>query len=233
MGDFDVWLPPEKNNGEFSDSNAYLKWALTNVASMPREQIETVVKNLIDIGYLYHAARCLEISAQQNLGVFFTGNELLSYRYPNFGRFHNDIRTLLEAGCLYLRSERTRTAANAFARAQAFVEEALRQISSYEEENSKENLCLGLAFELAGHCCFPNSNADGISYYDAAEKYWSQSYNINPEEVESWKEHPVTKTVIGCLKQVAKTKVAEETTLIPLMSMDFQTRIAKARELIA
>ncbi len=231
--DLNVWLPPQNNkNNNISDTNSYLQWAFSNVASMPRENVETIVNNLIDVGFLYHAARCLEISAQHSIGVFFTGNELLSYRYPNFGNFHRDIKSLLEAGCLYIRSNREKTASVAFNRALSFVEEALRQIESFEKDSSRDILCLGLAFELAGHCCFPIGNSDGIEYYKAAENYWQQSYAIDPHQVEEWKYHPVTKTVVNCLKEVAKVKISEETTLIPLMSLDFQTRINKAKELV-
>ena len=160
--DFDVWLPPHNNDKNISDPDSYLQWAFSNIASLPRDGVITVVNNLINLGFLYHAARCLEISAQHNIGVFFTGNELLSYRYPNFGNFHRDIKALLEAGCLYIKGNREKTAALAFNRALSFVEEALRQIESYEEESTKDVLCLGLAFELAGHCCFPIGNSDGI-----------------------------------------------------------------------
>ncbi|MBC7475313.1 MAG: hypothetical protein H7263_13565, partial [Candidatus Sericytochromatia bacterium] len=181
--DFSVWLPPEGNAKNISsDTDAYLQWAFSNIASLPREGVITIVNNLVQIGFLYHAARCLEISAQHNLGVFFTGQELLNYRYPNFGYFHRDINTLLEAGCLYIKGNREKTAIIAFNRALSFVEEALRQIESYEEDSTKDVLCLGLAFELAGHCCFPISNKDGIEYYQAAEKYWQKSSEIDPYE---------------------------------------------------
>ncbi len=230
--DFDVWLPPKDNKND-KDTNSYLQWAFTNVASMPRENVDSIVKNLVDIGFIYHAARCLEISAQHSLGVFFTGKELISYRYPSFGNFHNDIKTLLEAGCLYIKGNRERTAFIAFNRALSFVEEALRQIESYEEESTKDLLCLGIAFELAGHCCFPMGHKDGFDYYKAAEKYWALGYKIDPEESEKWKEHKVTKTVINCLKEVASVKVSEKTTMIPLMSSDYQIRINKAKEFIS
>ncbi len=231
--DLNVWLPPEnKSPDKLSDSDSYLQWALANVATFSRDNVNTIVNNLIQIGFVYHAARCLEISAQHNIGVFFTGNELISYRYPNFGNFHRDIQTLLEAGCLYIRSNREKTASIAFNRALSFVEEALRQIESYEKDSTKDVLCLGLAFELAGHCCFPVGNQDGIEYYKAAVNYWDKSYEIDPYEVEQWKLHPVTKTVMNCLKEVAKVKVSEETTLIPLLSMDYQVRINKAKELV-
>lgn len=229
---FDVWLPP-KDDGNDKDTNSYLQWAFTNVASMPRENVDSIVKNLVDIGFLYHAARCLEISAQNSLGVFFTGKELINYRYPHFGSFHSDIKTLLEAGCLYIKGNRERTAFIAFNRALSFVEEALRQIESYEEESTKDLLCLGIAFELAGHCCFPIGNKDGFDYYKAAEKYWELGYQNDPEEGEKWKEHRVTKTVINCLKEVASVKVSEKTTMIPLMSSDYQIRINKAKEFVA
>ncbi|MFN4151600.1 MAG: hypothetical protein ACK4IX_11710, partial [Candidatus Sericytochromatia bacterium] len=175
----------------------------------------------------------LEISSQHNLGVFFTGKELLNYRYNSFGNFHKDIKSLLDAGCLYLKVKRERTASITFNRALSFVEEALRQLDSYEEESSKDVLCLGLAFELAGHCCLPTRNTDGIAYYEAAKKYWDMGYSIDPEEVEEWKEHIVTKTVIGALKEVAKIKFNQETSLIPLMSMDHNIRINKALEIVS
>ena len=227
--DFDVWLPP-KDSGNNNDTNSYLHWAFSNIASMSRDNVDIVVKNLINIGFTYHAARCLEISAQHSLGVFFTGNELISYRYPNFGNFHNNIKTLLESGCLYIQGNRERTALVAFNRALSFVEEALRQIESYEEDNPKDLLCLGIAFELAGHCCLPLGNKDGVDYYKAAEKYWDMGYQSDPEESEKWKENKATKIVINCLKEVAKVKISEQTSMIPLMSSDYQVRISKAKE---
>lgn len=230
--DFDVWLPPKNNDVNKNDTNSYLHWAFTNIASMPRENVDSVVKNLVDIGYTYHAARCLEISAQHSLGVFFTGTELTNYRYPNFGVFHNNIKTFLDAGCLYIKANREKTASIAFSRALSFVEEALRQLEGYDQESTKDLLCMGLAFELAGHCCFPLGNKDGFDYYQAAEKYWDMGYQNDPEEGEKWKEHKVTKTVISCLKEVAEIKVSEKTTLIPLMSLDYQIRIGKAKEFI-
>lgn len=228
--DLNVWLPSESNKN-FNDSDSYLQWVFSNLASMPRENVTTIVDNLIKTGFTYHAARCLEISAQHSLGVFFTGNELLRYRYPSFGSFHKDITTLLEAGCLYIKGKREKTAQLAFNRALAFVEEALRQIDSYEEDNTKELLCLALAFELAGNCCFPTGNKDGLEYYNAAERYWQKGFEIDAEAVEEWKEHIVTKTVLSSLKEVAKTKFSEKTTLIPLLSNDYNIRIKRAKEL--
>lgn len=230
--DFDVWLPP-KNAGDNHDTNSYLHKVFSSIASMPRNEVYSVVQNLINIGFIYHAARCLEITAQHSLGVFFTGKELISYRYPDFGNFHNDIKTLLEAGCLYIQGNRERTAFIAFNRALSFVEEALRQIESYEEENPKDLLCLGIAFELAGHCCFPLGNKDGFDYYKAAEKYWYLGYENDPEESEKWKDNKATKIVMDCLKEVAKIKVAEKTSMIPLMSSDYQVRISKAKEFMS
>lgn len=229
-----VWFPSENQNSKnFTDTDDYLNSILTDIASMPRESISNIVSNLIKTGFVYHAARCLEISSQHNIGVFFTGKELINYRYPSFGDFHKDIKSLLEAGCLYLKVNRERTASITFNRALSFVEEALRQLDSYEEDSTKDVLCLGLAFELAGHCCLPTKNTDGIAYYEAAKKYWKMSYEIDPEEVESWKNHNVTKTVLSALQEVAKVKVQEESSLIQLKSMNYNIRINKALEFVS
>ena len=46
--------------------------------------------------------------AQQRLGLEFTGEELISYDTPRFGRFHRDLHDLLQAGALYHQARRHR-----------------------------------------------------------------------------------------------------------------------------
>lgn len=231
--DFNLWTPPssEGSDNAFKDSNDYLKWSLANISSMPRENVEAVVKNLVKIGFVYHAGRCLEISSQYKIGVFFTGQELINYRYPNFGEFHQNIKTLIQAGSLYNKCNRKTTAYITFQRALNFVEEALRQIESYEEGNTKEVLCLAIAFELAGHCAILTSNSDGIDYYNAAKEYWEKSIALDQEEFENWKTNKITQIVIECLKESLDIIPVDFTDKEKLLSDDFEKRINISKEL--
>ncbi|MFN8671552.1 MAG: hypothetical protein U0457_05620 [Candidatus Sericytochromatia bacterium] len=227
---FNFWQP-EKENNSLKDSDSYLQWAFSDIASMPRESVEQIVKNLLNIGYSYHAARCLEISSQYKIGVFFTGNELISYRLPNFGDFHRDIRALVYAGLIYLSSNRISTAKLSFQRALNFVEEALRQINSYESESTKDLLCLAIGFELAGHCSSCTSNKNGLDYYEASEEYWKKAEYIDPEEIQSWKNLKIMKTILDCLNDVSQIKDIESDEKKYLLSLDYSQRINKSKEL--
>ncbi|MEK7431976.1 MAG: hypothetical protein AABZ74_02495 [Cyanobacteriota bacterium] len=228
---FSIWLPEENSPNNFKDSDSYLQWAFTNIASMPRENVDAIVKNLLQIGFVYHAGRCLEISSQYKIGVFFTGNELISYRYPNFGDFHKDINALIYSGLLYNNVQRKDTASITFKRALNFIEEALRQINSYESESTKDLLCLALAFELAGHCSSCAGNTYGLEYYKASRDYWEKAENLDHEETENWKKYKVMKTVLSCLENVSEIKAIDNNDKKDLLSLEYSERIEKAKEL--
>ncbi|GIW23190.1 MAG: hypothetical protein KatS3mg068_2197 [Candidatus Sericytochromatia bacterium] len=232
-GNFNVWLPDSNINiNKDLNTEDYLKSVLTNVVTTSEENLISIVNNLINIGFTYYAARCLEIYAQNKIGVFCNGDEIINYRYSNFGEFHENIAKLIKAGCLYIKSKRENTARISFNRALTFVEEALRQIESYEEDNFKETLCLALAFELAGHCCLPTGNLNALDYYQAAEEYFNKSIENSPEEFENWKNHKISKVILKTLKEILKIKLSEDTSIIPLLSWDYQIRLKKSKELI-
>lgn len=228
---FELWLPdgqPMDVNDPTELSRAILEAARTSEAEVTR-----IVSHLAGVGQFYQAARCLEIVAQHRLGLDLTGTELLDYRIPQFGRFHRIIHDLLKAGALYHQAERHRTAKAAFRRALLFVEEALRNINGLNRVDNGEMACLGLAFELAGHCCVALEDSEGLDYYSAAANYWGQAARMRPEALFQWSHHPVTQTVIRCLAPVAETRAIAEATREELFASDYMTRIDTARRLLA
>lgn len=230
-GNFEVWLP--NNNFENNlNIEEYLKSVLNNIVLNSEEELIKIVNNLINIGFNYYAARCLEIYAQNKIGVFCNADEILNYKYSNFGEFHENINKLIRAGCLYIKSKRENTARISFNRALTFIEEALRQIDSYQEDNFRETICLALAFEFAGHCCLPTGNLNALDYYQAAEEYFEKTIENSPEEFENWKNHKISKIILSSLREIVKIKLIEETSIIPLLSWDYEIRLKKSRELV-
>lgn len=228
--DFELWMPQTRQMD--ADENSLLQEALQQITVMQREEARAVIDHLIRLEQFYQAARCLELAAQHGLGIFFTGEELTDRRDPTFGDFHLEIRNLLEAGALYHRSRRPGTAHTTFQRALIFVEEAIRGIASFEVADPGDACCVGLAFELAGHCASAVGDTTGIDYYRAAEEYWNHSAHIDLSEVASWQEHPVTQTVISTLEPILTVKPVEPALRISLFTPDFQTRLGSAKGLL-
>jgi len=230
-GNSEVWLPSDNvNNLNIED---YLKNALNNIVLNSEEELKKIVNTLINIGFNYYAARCLEIYAQNKIGIFWNSNEIINYNYPNFGEFHNSINKLIKAGCLYIESKRENTARISFNRALTFIEEALRQIESYEDDNFKETLCLGLAFELAGHCCLSTGNLNALDYYKAAEEYFEKSIENSKEEFESWKDHKVSKIILSSLREILKIKSIKDSSIASILSWDYKIRLKMSMELVS
>lgn len=231
--DFGLWIPGA--DGEPVDVNnpAKLSQAILDAAKTSDAEVTRMVSHLAGIGQYYQAARCLEIVAQYKLGLDFTGEELLNYEIPGFGHFHTVIHDMLRSGALYHKARRTRTAEAAFRRALLFVEEALRSISGLDRVNHGEIACLGIAFELAGHCSLALDDQTGHDYYHAAQKYWGQAARMRPEALPKWTHHPVTQTVIRCLGPVVETRRLERACRDDLFASDYMTRIGTARSLLA
>ncbi|HBN07717.1 MAG TPA: hypothetical protein DD435_03385 [Cyanobacteria bacterium UBA8530] len=158
-----------------------------------------IARRMEQSGQVYQAARCLELVAQRHLGFGATGGEILRYDEPSFGSFHRRIRLLLDAGALFQKAERPRTSRAILLRAVIFVEEAIRKIDSFEDEDQGALCCLGLGFELAGHCCLACAEPDGRAYYQAAQAYWSKAARLRPETLPEWTHHPVSGAVVDCL----------------------------------
>lgn len=233
--DFELWMPPARPSerpASEADEGSVLQWALQHITLMRRDEARSVIDHLIRLEQFYQAARCLEVAAQHGLGIFFTGDELTDRRDPGFGDFHQDIRNLLEAGALYYRSRRRGTALATFQRALIFVEEALRGIGSFEVADPGDGCCIGLGFELAGHCASAVGNHTGIEYYKAAEEYWGHSAQIDLSEVVTWQEHPVTQTVISTLEPILEVKPVEPALRESLFVPDYQTRLGTAKGLL-
>lgn len=229
----EIWIPGR--DGEWLDVShpAHMNAAILDAARTSEAEVTRIVSHLATIGQLYQAARCLEIVAQYRLGLEFSGGELLAYTGPEFGQFHRVIYEQLQAGALYHQSGRGRTAEAAFRRALLFVEEALRNINGLERVDNGEMACLGIAFELAGHCCAALDDASGLDYYHAAERYWGQAARMRPEALFQWAHHPVTQTVIRCLGPVMDTRPASRPLKDDLFAVDYMTRIDTARRLLA
>lgn len=226
----ELWRPTE---GELDlDNPNQLSLAILNVAQLSQAEVTRVVSHLVDIGQVYQAARCLEIVAQHQLGLDVTGTELIDRGNPSFGWFHQVIYQLLRSGSLYHRAKRPRTAEASYRRALIFVEEALRNLPNYSQENHAEVWGVGLAFELAGHCCAALDDSNGLEYYQAAEQFWTRALRIRPEEIAHWTYHPVTQTVINCLAPVAETRALDEGYREFLFTSDYQTRIDTAKSLL-
>jgi hypothetical protein len=228
--DFQLWRPEAADE---SAAGVDLTASLLDAARTRPEDVAAIVAHMVAIGQTYQAARCLEILAQQRLGLEFTGGELISYDAPRFGAFHRDLHDLLQAGALYHQARRHRTARAAIRRALLFVEEAIRNINDLDRVDNGEMACLGLAFELAGHCCVALEDRDGLDYYHAAQRYWGQSARMRPEALFQWTHHPVTRTVIRCLGPVVEIRPVDSERRDGLFAADYVTRIDTAKSLLA
>ena len=226
-----IWRP--SGEGELDLTNPrQLSFAILNIALLSETERVRVVSHLAEVGQFYQAARCLEIVAQHRLGLDFTGTELIDYQIPGFGGFHAMIYDLLRSGALYVRAKRPNTALAAYRRALLFVEEALRSMNGYASDDQDAVWGIGLAFELAGHCCAAMDDSSGLEYYQAAERYWGKAVRLRPEEIMHWTSHPVTRTVINCLKPVAETRSLSEDYREQLLTSDYQTRLESAKSLL-
>lgn len=230
---FNFWIPGSDGQPVEVHTPAQLSAAILDAAKTSDAEVTRLVSHLAAIGQYYQAARCLEIVAQHKLGLEFTGEELLNYEIPGFGNFHQVIYDLLRAGALYHQARRTRTAEAAFRRALLFVEEALRNINGLDRVDNGEIACLGIAFELAGHCSLALGDSEGLDYYHAAQKYWGQAARMRPEALFKWSHHPVTQTVIRCLGPVVETRQVNRESREDLFASDYMTRIGTARSLLA
>lgn len=228
-----LWIPGKDGQWVDVSSQAKLNAAILDAAKTSEAEVTRVVGHLCSLGQYYQAARCLEIVAQHRLGLDFTGSELLDYDVPGFGDFHHVILTMLRAGALFHKSQRERTAHATFRRALLFVEEALRNISGLDRVDNGELACLGIAFELAGHCCVALDDSDGLDYYHAAQKYWGQAARMRPEALFQWSHHPVTQVVIQCLQPVVETRAEGRDYPQDLFAADYMTRIDTAKRLLA
>lgn len=229
----DLWIPGEDGRPVDVSSQQAINQAILDALRTSDAEVARVVTHLVDLGQFYQAARGLEIVAQHKLGLEFTGDELLNYEIAGFGAFHQVIYDLLRAGALYHRSGRQRTSRAAIRRALLFVEEAIRNINGLDRVDNGEMACLGIAFELAGHCCVALEDADGLDYYRAAQRYWSQAARMRPEAMFQWAHHPVTQTVIRCLGPVVEIRPADRAVRADLFASDYTTRIDTARRLLA
>lgn len=229
---FELWVPDVDGSPVDVSSPKALGEAILAAAGRSEGEVTRLVTHLVDLGQHYAAARCLEILAQHKLGLDLTGHELLDYHFPGFGTFHQVIFDLLRAGALYHRSGRQRTSRAAVRRALLFVEEAIRSIRGLDRVDNGEMACLGIAFELAGHCCAALEDADGLDYYRAAQRYWSQAARMRPEALLQWSHHPVTRTVIRCLEPVVEIR-PHQIEPDELFAADYTTRIDTARRLLA
>ena len=230
---FEIWVPGVDGEPVDVSNQADLSEVVLAAARTSAQEVARIVSHLTSIGQTYQAARCLEIIAQHKLGLEFTGDELINYEIPGFGKFHQVIYDLLQAGALYHQAQRHRTAKAAFRRALLFVEEAIRNINGLDRVDNGEMACLGIAFELAGHCCVALEDQDGLDYYHAAQRYWGQSARMRPEALFQWTHHPVTRTVIRCLEPVVEIRPVARSRHEDLFAADYVTRIDTAKSLLA
>ncbi|MEB3196998.1 MAG: hypothetical protein VKP62_07310 [Candidatus Sericytochromatia bacterium] len=228
-----LWLPDADGPALDLSSHQAISDAVLRAIRTSDKEVARLVNHLVQVGQHYSAARCLEILAQHRLGLDLTGDELLNYHFPGFGSFHQVIYDLLRAGALYHSSGRQRTSRAAVRRALLFVEEAIRNIRGLDRVDNGEMVCLGIAFELAGHCCVALDDSDGIDYYHAAQRYWGQAARMRPEALFQWAYHPVTQTVIRCLGPVVEIRPVQEIPPDELFAADYTTRIDTARRLLA
>ena len=229
----ELWVPGSGGHWIDVGNQTKLNAAILDAARTSEADVTRMVGHLCAVGQYYQAARCLEIVAQHRLGLEPTGEELLTYNLPGFGDFHGVIHTMLRAGALYHKSARKRTAEATFRRAQLFVEEALRNITGLDRVDHGELACLGIAFELAGHCCAALDDSDGLDYYHAALRYWGQAARMRPEALFQWTYHPVTQVVIQCLQPVVETRREARDVPEDLFAANYMTRIDTAKRLLA
>lgn len=229
----EIWLPPSGAGVELDlDNPSHLSYAILNVAQLGELEATRVVEHLVAMGRPYQAARCLEILAQHQLGLDVTGTELLDRGQRGFGAFHAQIHDLLRAGKLYQHAQRPRTADAAFRRALIFVEEALRQLPPVAAGGHSDFWGVGVAFELAGHCCVALDDTSGLEYYQAAETHWSLACRLRPTEIAHFSHHPVTRTVIRCLEPAVAHRDLEPEYREQLFAPDYQTRLDTAKSLL-
>ena len=228
----DLWLPgPGAGDLDLSDPFK-LQLAILNVAKLSDEEVARVVSHLIDAGQHFQAARCLEVVAQERLGLEVPPDVVLNPAIPSFGAFHATIFFLLRAGALYSRAQRPKTAATIFRRALIFVEESLRTVERLTPSPLQDYWSVGVTFEMAGHVCVALSDTDGLEYYGAAMDYWDQAARHRPDDIPQLSCHPVTNTVINCLEQAALARNIDEHYLDILSTPDYQTRIGTAKSLL-
>lgn len=228
----ELWLPGSQEEDLDLVDPFKLRAAILNVAKLSESEVASVVNHLIGAGQFYQAARCLEVVAQERLGLDAPADQVLNPAMPGFGAFHATIYYLLRAGSLYGKSRRPKTAHTIFRRALLFIEESLRTVDRVRQSHMHDVWSVGVTFEMAGHVCVALSEMDGLDYYGAAIQYWDQAVRLKPEEVPSLTYHPVTRTVIGCLEQAAMARNVDENYREVLFTADYQTRIGTAKSLL-
>lgn len=227
----ELWFPdPDSRELDLSDP-LNLNQAILNVAKLSDEDVARVVGHLADAGQYYQAGRCLEVVAQERLGLEAPAHAV-NPSSTGFGAFHAAIYILLRAGALYSRSRRPRTADTVFRRALIFVEESLRSVDSLRTSHIQDLWSVGVTFELAGHVCVALADRNGIDYYQAARDYWDQAIRLRPEEIPALTVHPVTRTVISCLESAIEARKIDDNYRGILFSSDYATRIDTATSLL-
>jgi hypothetical protein len=225
----DLWLPAQQTSAPTQPPGGVSDWIVAALGRS-RQEIERIVNHLLSIGDAFKAARCLEIHAQGKLGLEYSGDQILRYDTKDFGIFHQTIFDLLWAASLYQLAKRTRTAQATGVRALLFVEEGIRNITSLNQNDNGELACMAMAFEMAGHCCVAVKAFEGLDYYRASERYWSQAARMRPEAMLQWAHHPVTRTVVGCLKPATALSPRVLTRAEHLFATDYHTRIETAKQ---
>ncbi len=224
----ELWLP-----GDLDLTDPFkLQLAILNVVKLSDEEVARVVTHLVNAGQFYPAARCLEVVAQERMGLEVPADVALNPATPGFGAFHATIYFLLRAGALYSQARRPKTAATIFRRALIFVEESLRGVERVRTSHPHDLWSVGVTFEMAGHVCVALADMDGLEYYGAAMEYWGHAVRLRPEEIPQLTLHPVTQTVISCLEQAALARNIDENYRDILFTPDYQTRIDTARSLL-
>jgi len=221
-----LWLPP--SGGGLLQAQL----AILEVARSGGDEAARVVDALLASGQCHQAARCLEVLAQESLGLETPVRDWLDPESPVFGAFHAIILLLLRAGVLYGRAKRPRTAGAVFRRALIFVEETLREASDQPMPGPGGLWSLGVTFELAGHVCVALGEQDGLAYYGAALDYWERAVRARPDERYTLTAHPVTRTVISCLEPATDRLDLDEAWRELLKNADFPTRLDSARSLL-
>lgn len=228
-------MPPTEDNAPLWLPGAEprdVEDAILDAAKRSCDEAERVAAHWAAAGALYEAARCLELASQERLGLRIDAERaLLDTESEAFGAFHGWVGLLVRAGRYYARSGRRRTAASAYARARLFVEEALHGLKAPPTPTAPTLAGLGAAFELAGHCCAADLEAEGLAYYRAAERYWHASARLRPESLMRWRRHPLGRTLAHCLADAAD--LPPETYWQAEASADFDERLAAARRLYA
>lgn len=221
-----LWLPPV-GGGPLQPHLAIL-----DLARESGEEAGRVVEALLSSGQFHQAARCLEVLAQEGLGLETAGRDRLDPEAPEFGAFHATILLLLRSGVLYGRAGRPKTAGAVFRRALIFVEDTLREVPGQPAPGRGGLWSLGVTFELAGHVCVALGEQDGLAYYGAALDYWERAERAHPEDLGTLTGHPVTRTVISCLEPATARLDLDEAWRTLLLTADYPTRLDSARSLL-